>query len=276
MTLLDKVIIAVISPLGTSLTLFALAGILMWGCRVRTARGAAKPSVVSLRLVRTGLLVQLAAGMWLVLWSLPITSNAIRASLEADFPPMTQADMLQAPRAQAIVVLGGAVKPAERLGDYPDISQASDRVWHAARLYHAGKAPLVLLSGGSDPNKCVTSEARAMQTLMLNLGVPERAMVLEEQSRNTRENANMSASLLEARGIHHILLVTSSMHMPRALKLFKAQGLQVTPAPTDRETSPLGLWGSGGLDFTDFLPSTEALDGSSRAIKEIVGRWAGR
>ncbi len=78
----------------------------------------------------------------------------------------------------------------------PDMGSAADRVWLAARLYKAGKAPLVLVSGGGDRAVYATSEAQAMRELLLDMGVPDAALVLEEDSRNTRENAVFSARVL--------------------------------------------------------------------------------
>lgn len=94
-------------------------------------------------------------------------------------------------------------------------------------------------------------------------------MVLEEQSVNTTQNATFTADILERQGIRRVLLVTSALHMPRSKALFEAQGIDVIPAATDHEIKPLPSW-------RKWLPNTEALDGSSRAIKEIVGRWVGR
>ncbi|MBV5273815.1 MAG: YdcF family protein, partial [Lamprocystis purpurea] len=74
------------------------------------------------------------------------------------------------------------------------------------------------------------------------LGVPERAMVLEEQSRNTRENARFSVALLRERGIGSMVLVTSALHMRRALGLFAAEGMQVFPAATDHEARRPAAW----------------------------------
>ena len=110
-----------------------------------------------------------------------------------------------------------------------------------------------------------------MAVFMQDLGVPAQAIALEETSRNTRQNADYSAALLKARDIEHILLVTSALHMPRALALFKAQGLEVTPAPTDFEAGqepPHGLLA--------WLPDAGALNGSALAMKELVGLWVGR
>ena len=83
---------------------------------------------------------------------------------------------------------------------------------------------------------------------------------------NSAEN---SAEILAEHGVNRILLVTSAYHMPRAKGLFEAQGLEVVPAATDHEVVSRRLW-------RNLLPETSALDGSSRAIKEIVGRLVGR
>ena len=80
---------------------------------------------------------------------------------------------------------------------------------------------------------------------------------------------DFTADVLARRGINRILLATSALHMPRSLALFEAQGLEVIPAATDHEVTPLPGW-------RKWLPDTGALDGSSRAIKEIVGRLVGR
>jgi uncharacterized SAM-binding protein YcdF (DUF218 family) len=198
---------------------------------------------------------------------MPVFSLWLRSSIEGKF---AQLSLSAVPQAQAMVVLGGAVAPPSGKFNQIDLGSATDRVWYAARLFHAGKAPLLVLSGGSDPQRDAYSEARAMAILLQDLGVPPQAMVLEENSRSTRENAAFSAALLNARGIHQILLVTSALHMPRALTLFTKQGLQVSPAPTDFEARfapPCVL---------AWLPDALALDGSGRAIKELVGIWVER
>ena len=106
-----------------------------------------------------------------------------------------------------------------------------------------------------------------MQLFLRDLGVPDSAMLLETHSRNTRENARYSAQLLDARKMHHILLVTSAVHMDRAMGQFLGLGLDVTPAVTDVEAVavPADLW--------RYLPDAAALSSSAGAIKEILGQW---
>jgi uncharacterized SAM-binding protein YcdF (DUF218 family) len=245
----DKLLIALISPLGTALVLGGLALLLARGSCRRWATGLGVLALV-----------------WLWGWSLPVVSQALLAAVEADHPVVPVQDL---PHAQAIVVLGGSVTPPERAGQLPDLTATADRVWHGARLFHAGKAPLLVLTGGSNPAVSITSEAEAMRLLLSDLGVPAGVTLLEERSRNTRENARYTADLLQPRGVSRILLVTSALHMRRAAGLFEAQGFTVIAAATDHEAR-------SRFDWTDWLPTADALDGSGRAMKELLGRAAGR
>ena len=237
-----------LSPLGTAFCVAGLALLLAWRRRLRS-----------------GKVLGALALVWLWFWSMPVMSHWLASQIEGQF---RQVPIASVPHAQALVVLGGTVTPPS--GKSTEISLGrTDRIWYAARLFHAGKAPLVLLSGGGDLERQAYSEARAMAVFLRDLGVPAQSIVMEETSRNTRQNAAFSATLLQGRGIEHILLVTSALHMPRALSLFTAQGLQVTPAPTDFEASqapPSGLMA--------WLPDARALNGSAQAMKELVGRCA--
>jgi len=249
MFIISKLATALISPLGSALFGGLLALILGFAGRRRLAMGL---GVLSLA--------------WLWAWSLPVTSYAIRGHLENQYPA---ADASALPSADAIVVLGGGTAPVSYGASYPNLGPGSDREWHGARLYLAGKAPLIILSGGHDPQFTATSSAESMLRFITALGVPRSDILLEEKSRNTTQNADFTADILARRGINRILLVTSALHMPRSVALFEAQGLEVFPAATDHEVTALPGW-------RKWLPDPGALDGSSRAIKEMVGRLMGR
>jgi uncharacterized SAM-binding protein YcdF (DUF218 family) len=250
MLFLSKFVIWLLSPLGMAFCLAGLALALAWRRRLRSSMALA-----------------VLAFVWLWVWSMPMISHWLGNSIEQQYPQMPIAALAKAP---AMVVLGGAVSPPRLGGSEIDLNSAADRVWYAARLFHAGKAQMLILSGGYDSERHAFSEARAMAAFLTDLGVPDQAMVLEEQSRNTRQNAAFSAAILKACGIERILLVTSALHMPRAVALFAAQGLQVIPAPTDFEASQ-----SPQPGLLAWLPDAGALDGSGRAIKELVGKWVG-
>ena len=207
---------------------------------------------------------------WLLLWSLPGPSFWLCANLEHQH---AQHDAAEYPISPAIVVLGGGIQPAQPgWRAEPNLASAADRVWFAARLYHAGRAPRVLLSGGTPQGpEGIASEARSMALFITDLGVPNDALLLEVDSRNTRENARYSARLLRQQGIGQILLVTSALHMQRAAALFRAEGLHVIEAATDFEAAPpTGPWPMR------WLPDAQALDASSRALKEYLGILADR
>ena len=197
---------------------------------------------------------------------MPLASYLLQSRMESAYPPLLIEDV---PNAEAIVVLGGGINSALAGFPYPNLYLAADRVWHAARLYRAGKAPWVVLSGGADLSLAQESEAKAMAGFIEDLGVPSSVLILEEQSRTTSQNASMSAELLKDRNIHHILLVTSALHMERAKRLFEKQGLQVEAIATDHEATlrPIGVLA--------YLPDAEALSNSARAMKELAGRVAG-
>ena len=117
-----------------------------------------------------------------------------------------------------------------------------------------------------------------MQTLLEFMGIPSSAILLEDQSRNTSENASFSAPLLRERNAQEILLVTSASHMPRAAALFKAQGFQVIPAPTDfivadRDWEALSQ-GSLASKLLNLFPSASSLNLTTNALKEYLGLLA--
>lgn len=201
----------------------------------------------------------------LILWgaSMPVVAHWGQASLEARYPPRP---VTEAPAADAIVVLGGAVGAPIPPRVYPDLGGAADRVWHAARLYEAGNAPLVVASGGTLPwNEQAFREAPIMKRLLTDWGVPADSVLTESNSANTYQNAVNTAALLEAEGLDRVLLVTSALHMRRALATFRSAGVEALPAATDYRAV------EGTTTLLDWLPSVGALQGSTATIREYVG-----
>lgn len=253
MLLLTKILSQIAYPLLASLLLAAGAGILLWRSRRRS-----------------GALLLIVALGWLWLWSTPAFSDWFRATLEQRYPPTP---LEQLPVVDAIVVLGGLVEaavPPEQLDI--NLGAAADRLWHAARLYRTGKAPLVLASGGNLPwSSNEQPESSVMAELLQELGVPPTAILQESRSRTTRENRDNSLPILQAHGIRRVLLVTSALHMPRALALFRAADLEVIPAPTDFE-----IRFPSNAHPLRWLPDAQALADGSRAFKEYLGCWVDR
>jgi uncharacterized SAM-binding protein YcdF (DUF218 family) len=181
------------------------------------------------------------------------------------------------PAGGAIVVLGGATEPALYPRPGVEVNSAADRVLHAARLYRQGKASLIIASGGSidwmEPSGA--SPAGEMASLLAELGVPPEAIVQEDRSRNTYENALLSARLLQERGVSQVILVTSALHMPRSVGVFERQGLAVLPAPADyvvTQSDWQALWrGEPAALLVNLLPGAGNLALTSSALKEYLG-----
>ena len=105
---------------------------------------------------------------------------------------------------------------------------------HAARLYRAGKAPVILISGGHIPwLGSKIPEAEVDTGAAGGVGCSCASIIAESASRNTYENAVLTKALLAERGLQRVLLVTSALHMPRALATFKTAGIDAVPAATD-------------------------------------------
>jgi uncharacterized SAM-binding protein YcdF (DUF218 family) len=167
-----------------------------------------------------------------------------------------------------VIVLGGFMRTANAAHPRGEFNDAADRLMQAFRLYKAGKAPLILVSGGDVPmfGKGIQTESESARSILEEWGVPESAILVETRSKDTEENAFFSRELLAQRGIHRALLVTSASHMPRAFATFRKLGLDVLPSPADYSTG----WPAGDLPF-QFLPGPDALNDSARALREYVG-----
>jgi uncharacterized SAM-binding protein YcdF (DUF218 family) len=126
--------------------------------------------------------------------------------------------------ADVIVVLGARVQP-----DGTASPTLRARVEHAVELYRRGLAAKVLFSGGV--GDFGSSEAEVSRALAVSLGVPGEACLLEEQSHSTKQNAAFSGELIRARGWRSVLVVTDPYHLPRARRLFAAEGLEVSGSP---------------------------------------------
>lgn len=138
------------------------------------------------------------------------------------------ADTDETRAAEAIVVLGAGV---EADGRPSDATRA--RIQHGVRLHEAGYAPLLVVSGGERVGP--PAEADVMGAWALAAGVSPEALLVENQSLDTQQNADFAAPLLRERGVETILLVTSPFHQWRAERVFEEAGFEVylSPPPDD-------------------------------------------
>ncbi|MBD1904752.1 YdcF family protein [Funiculus sociatus GB2-A5] len=249
---LSKLLPLFFYPLGLACVLMVVALVLWW------KRSRWTPIPISLALI--ALLV--GSNGWV--------SNALMRSLEWQNLPAAEL-----PSAEAIVILGGATKPASPPRSGVDLSEEGDRVLYGAELYRKGKAPLVIASGGRiDWRRSGASESGDMAVILETLGVPKDAILQDPTSLNTYENAVNVRQILRARGIRQVLLVTSAFHMPRSLLIFKRQGIEAIAAPTDFLVTQAELREpNSSIQSTvlNVLPDAERLQRSTRALKEYIG-----
>ncbi len=131
-----------------------------------------------------------------------------------------------------------------------------------------GDVDRLVLSGGSADS---TSEAELMARFAVDLGVPRSAMLLEAESRSTRQNAQRVAELLRKHRLGpDVVLVTSALHLPRAMAEFRCAGLAAVDTPAEFE-----VLGAEREFPAEWIPSLGAIDRSRRALKEWAGALAG-
>lgn len=221
------------------------------------------PRLQKAALLAAFLLLWLGGNRW--------TAMSLARSLEWQYLPPAEY-----PGAEVLVVLGGGTLSADAPRPMVELNSAGDRVLYAARLYQQGNAANILLSGGYlGWTERDGSPAQEMADLLQMMGVPQEALWLEPNSRNTYENAQNSAKILQEKGISKILLLTSAWHMPRSVRLFEAQGLEVIPVPVDfvvtqREWQE--LWEPNWrTQLVGLLPSADALSLTTTMLKEVLG-----
>lgn len=253
------------------------------------AWGELKPVLTALVLPPAGPLLLAACGLWcvkrrpglgkamvatglLTLWLL--SCNAVAVALSKTLlqlpAPLAISD-LSARRVQAIVVLGGGALP-----EAPEYGQAQPSAPTLARLRYglwlAKRSSLpVGFAGGvgwaATGAHHATEGEVAARVAQQDFDVTLRWV--DDQSRDTAENAVQTAKLLQPEGVRRIALVTDAAHMPRAAEAFVAAGFEVTPAPTRfvlPRSRPLLEW----------LPTTHGLQASREVLHEWLGQWVAR
>jgi uncharacterized SAM-binding protein YcdF (DUF218 family) len=197
--------------------------------------------------------------------STPLVGNALVKPLERQYP-MYRHDP-ERPLA-FVAVLGGGNVPDP---DLPPTAQiggtAPARLAEGIRVWRMNPGARLVLSGGAvtDP----TPNAEAMAKVARALGVPESAMILEKRPLDTETEARL---LKETVGNRHFALVSEASHMPRAMALFRRQGLSPVPAPT---AHMVPVRPGGGSVWRNFVPNSGGLAKTERAVYETLGMlWA--
>jgi uncharacterized SAM-binding protein YcdF (DUF218 family) len=159
------------------------------------------------------------------------------------------------------------------------VNGAGDRMLYAVKLYKDGIADKLILSGGTLDwqGETETTPAKDMELLMNFMGVPEDAMILQGDSANTAQDADFSTSIIKKNNWKRVVLVTSALHMPRAVGLFNRLGVEVIPAPTDytitdQAWNELFSWRWENV-LINILPTASSLKSTTSSMKEYFGMF---
>ena len=217
-------------------------------------------AVIAIWVRRRRLGILALVSLWLL--SLPIVADSLWRVVEQQ---ALRPAVSKVPQAQAVVVLGGMtwdIRGEE--GFETEWNENADRFWAGLELFKAGKAPRLFLMAGRLPwEKSQRTEGQWLREKAIEFGVPAQKIWLSPEVQNTQQEAQAVAKELPGGSI---LLVTSAFHMPRARALFEAQGLTVSPFPVDFRVV------ENDTTILDFLPSAGALETTTGAIRELLGR----
>lgn len=184
----------------------------------------------------------LAIALLLGLGWLPLPEALLRP-LEQRYPEWHPAAPTQG--FTGVIILGGATSASYLAAEHPQplLNDAAERMTAAAALHRLNPQLRVVFTGGEGSvfTNGPTEAARA-RLFFSTQGLPEPAMVWEDRSRNTFENAVMTAQLVHIDKKQPWLLLTSAWHMPRAMAVFRAQGWNVRAYPVDFRTASVTPW----------------------------------
>ncbi len=211
----------------------------------------------------------LSAFTILWLFSLGIVKDGLWRQVEA---PWKLVPVSSIGTADAIVVLsGGEIRltgEPMRIDWYDP-----DRFLAGVELFKEGKAPLLLFTGEKNTGNLSTGQLYIQEAY--KRGIPYKNMATTSIVRNTYDEAIAIKSLIgnsNYKKHKRVILITSGFHMHRAKKIFERQGFEITPYPVNFNRKDRRI-GSIWQEPEQWIPKASNLSESSRAIRELIGRF---
>lgn len=200
----------------------------------------------------------------LYLCSIPFTGDRLTRFLESRYPVIPVAE---AGPADAVVVLGGILGPANAPGTIPNWSESVDRFEAGVALMQAGRAPQLIFTGARRSWFAgETTEGEELRKLAIARGVAPARILVTRFIDNTATEAAAVAERVKAGRLQRVILVTSAWHMPRAAYLFRKAGVDCVPFPVDFRADA-----GRSLEWIDFVPSAGGWQGTETALRECYG-----
>ena len=203
----------------------------------------------------------------LIVCSNPVITNGVFKLWEIPPTPMEEISNSR----KVGVVLSGVIKKEKLPHDRVYFSDGADRIMHAVQLYKEGKIQKIVITGGMGSfSESPIREAPQLKQVLMMCEVSEQDIVIESQSRNTRQNAQFTANILKEQfPDYDYLLITSAFHMRRSIACFEKENIPVTAFSTDFKT------GDYPARLTAYIfPSPTAIFRWHILVKELIGLMA--
>ena len=167
--------------------------------------------------------------------------------------------------ADTVVVLSGMVRPIKTNNDiYYEFTEAVDRVFAGINAIKSKKAQKIIFTRGKLPWSEGVPEGEFLAEFVKTQGLNQKQIILTEKVENTHDEAKAVSKLLPKNT--RIILVTTAIHMPRAITVFQNQNLNVVPYAVDFRSS------AKKLNLLSFLPQADAFKDTNMFFREIIGR----
>jgi len=243
---LSKILDFLINPFNWVVALFGIGLIFLW-----KGKKSAKKWL-------------LASFLTIVFFTNPLILSVVM--IKWDYPSYPAKNITQP--YEIGILLGGSMRHYDEINERPVYSMSVDRLMQTIALYKSGKIRKILLTGGSGHVFLQHQKESDIIRVVLNqAGVPDEDILVENQSRNTYENAAFTAKLIREENINgKFLVITSASHMRRTIACFKKTGLAVDPFPVDGKSQTFS-W----TPDTFILPEPHAFG----AWDSYIHEWAG-
>ncbi len=168
----------------------------------------------------------------------------------------------------AVVVLGGGTREGPKRAE---VAAAGDRVLYAAQLYHQGLTARLITTGDATPGISRDTSSPREHTIEIwtKLNIPLDA-IGSLQGQNTYQELQSLKAIFDQFQGGRVGLLTSALHLPRAMRLAKALGVDVVPLAANHESS------ATPLTFLDFIPSAGPLNQLAACQHEFMAWFVGR
>ena len=204
--------------------------------------------------------MNLGIGLLIWLFSLNPFANFLTGGLESKF------NIPRDLKGDVIILLGGGI--IDKVPDLSGYGIPSDdmlgRIISAVRLQKKLQVPIIV-SGGK-VYKRGSAEANIVRRFLVDLGVAESCLIVEDKSRNTYENANYTREICSRYHFEKPVLITSGYHLRRSLISFEKVGMDVIPFPANFKSKSFNDY-----SWYDYLPASGSLALTAKALHEYTG-----